>query len=89
MQSTHKYTVKSDSYSIGKLTEWMKIGDMDNIDEDIFKSPETCRYFALKLGQLTEEDPANRPTCSEVANLVMGPPWNMTPPEFVFRKSPL
>jgi len=32
MQSTHKYIEKSNLYSIGKLMEWMKIGDLDNFD---------------------------------------------------------
>jgi serine/threonine protein kinase len=89
MQSRHIYTKQSDSYSVGKLTESMKIGDMDNFDRDTFTTVDACRYFAMKVGQLTNEDPKKRPTCTEVVNLVMGPPWYMKPPTSVLRDSPL
>ena len=39
MQSTRKYTQQSDSYSIGKLTEWMRIGNMTEFDADYSRMP--------------------------------------------------
>ncbi len=89
MQSMHKYTEKSDSYSIGKLTEWMNIGGMVDFDKDIFRDVHGSMYFAMKLRELANPDPKKRPTCIEVTNFLMGAPWYMKPPEAVFRDSPL
>ena len=89
MQSTQKYTEQSDSYSIGKLTEWMKIEDMVHYDKDLFKNADGSKYLAYKLAQLRDPDPKKRSTCIQVTDLLMSPPWNMKPPEQVFRNSPL
>ena len=89
MQSRHKYTKQSDSYSIGKLVEAMKIGDMYPFDQETFSTMDAYRYFAMKVGQLAKKDSKERPTCTEVVNLVMGPPWYMKPPTFVLRDSPM
>ena len=84
MQATHKYTVKSDSFSIGKLIQSMRIGNEVQVDEDLFRNVDTSRYFAMKLRELIEVDVERRPTCVEVVDLLMGKPWLMKPPEIVF-----
>ena len=88
MQAKHRYTEESDSYSIGKLTEWMKIEDMvHDWDTDLFNKYEASKYLATKLKEMREVDPGRRPTCTEVANQLINPQWCMRPLEFLFRSS--
>jgi serine/threonine protein kinase len=89
MKATYKYSVKSDSYSIGKLTQRMNIEHMVEYDKDLFRNHESSRYFAMKLRELVDVDVNKRPTCAQVVDLLMGKPWFMKPPEFVFRDSVL
>ncbi len=42
----------------------MKIGDMNNFERDTFRIRDVSMYFAMRLGQLINEDPKNRPTCT-------------------------
>ena len=85
----HKYSVKSDSFSIGKLCQAMKIQDIVQVDKDLFPHEDGLRYFALKVRELYKPEVDKRATCAQVVDLLMGKPWSMKPPEFVFRDSVL
>lgn len=87
MQMVHKYTIASDSFSIGKLAS--RIHSHHVMDRDMFRDETCMRYFEMKISELCELDPKKRPTCGQVVNHLMAAPWNLTPPEAVFRSDVL
>ena len=85
MQSIHKYSVKADTFAVGKLGLAMGIEHVVDYDKDVFLSKESSLYFAMKFREMADNEVCKRPTCVEVVDLLMGHPWCLKPPEFVFR----
>jgi hypothetical protein len=42
-------------------------------------------YFEMKLKELCNPDPKKRATCRQVVARLIAAPWNLIPPEEVFR----
>jgi serine/threonine protein kinase len=80
----HPTTVESDSYGVGKLIQMINVHK--EFDEELFPTTMARESFLSKVLHLTLADPKKRMTCGKVVNVLMGKPYNMLPPDFVFRE---
>lgn len=84
MQRTHVYTRESDSYSIGRLGAAI-VGHHEEDTTGLFRDDVGRKYFVQKLADLCKREVKQRSTLNQAMHNLMAPPFNMLPPEAVFR----
>jgi hypothetical protein len=71
-------TPELETYSVGKLVEliWQ-----EEIDVEYFVDSSTMSHFKVQLKEMLGLDPNVQKSLQSVVNVMMGPPYNWTPPK--------